>query len=177
MSQAWARGFWLWCCCCRVYLLSSGKALPWLRHDLGCCGLWQRRSGNRVSHTLCAVKFPWWPTSDILVWQLHPSGEDKEGLCKQRTLPKQLRNGSAMVLALAHWDRNGTSQLFWDLHSCSFAPMSHLPAPLLEALQGGSEGHENQPSLQQQKTSPQRALQQEEKGQQLPVCKDLTPLY
>ena len=71
--------------------------------------------------------------------------------------------------------------LFWELQLllCSCKPFASLALPslLLEALHGVSEGHENQPSLQQQKTSPQRALQWEEKGQQLPVCKDLTPRY
>lgn len=85
------------------------------------------------------------------------------------------------MLTLVHWDLNGTTQLFWELQLllCSCEQFSSLafPTPLLEALHGGSEGHENQPSLQQRKMSPQRPLQQEEKGQPLPVCKDLTQLY
>ena len=65
-------------------------------------------------HTLFAVKFPWWPTGAILVWQLHPSREDKAGLSKQRKLPKHLPSCSAWILGLAHWDRNSTT-VFWEL--------------------------------------------------------------
>lgn len=54
-----------------------------------------------MSHTLFAVKFPWWPIGHIPVQQLHPSRDDKEGLSKQRTLPKRLPDCSAWMLGLA----------------------------------------------------------------------------
>lgn len=36
-----------------------------------------------MSHNIFEVKFPRWPTGHNSVQKLHPSGEDKEGLCKQ----------------------------------------------------------------------------------------------
>lgn len=80
-----------------------------------------------MSHTLFAVKLPWWPTGHILVQQLQPSGEDKEVLCKQQTLLKNLPPHRCWI-----WS-TGTEMAqpnYFGSHSCSVDPVSHLPALL-----------------------------------------------